>query len=205
MNTMWKTLGSLMLLGGMMWGTGCDEKKAETPEATPEAPVVATDGEAKPDEVKGADTITVTAEGAKIDPAVAKSMIPAGAYYCDMGTVHYARMDKGDGKCPECGMMLTQMPGEGASKDAGGAVAEKTACGCASGDKKCESCEKAGEACKCGSGEACEHCESCDGGKVAEGGDHACDHASGEACDCAHGDKKEKHDHAGHDHEGHGH
>lgn len=113
MKTMWKTLGSLMLVGGMMCGTGCDEKKAETPEA----PVVATDGEdkTKTDEVKGADTakITVTAAGAKIDPAVAKAKIPAGAYYCDMGTVHYARMDKGDGKCPECGMMLTQMQVEG--------------------------------------------------------------------------------------------
>ena len=28
-----------------------------------------------------------------------------------MGTVEYARLDKGDGKCPVCGMMLKQKPG----------------------------------------------------------------------------------------------
>jgi hypothetical protein len=29
-----------------------------------------------------------------------------------MGTVHYARMEKGDGTCPVCHMKLTQKTGE---------------------------------------------------------------------------------------------
>jgi|SRR5690554_2847778 len=58
------------------------------------------------------DTIKVTKEGAEIDPKVDKSKLPDGAWYCDMGGVHYARMDKGDGKCALCGMKL-QHKGEG--------------------------------------------------------------------------------------------
>ncbi len=55
------------------------------------------------------DKIKVSPEGAKIDPPVSKEKIPEGAYYCDMGSVHYARMQKGDNTCPLCKMALKQM------------------------------------------------------------------------------------------------
>lgn len=52
--------------------------------------------------------VEVAAEGTEFDPAVEPAQIPEGAWYCDMGTVHYARGEKGDGKCAVCGMMLKQ-------------------------------------------------------------------------------------------------
>lgn len=55
--------------------------------------------------------VEVPKEGKEFNPPVKPEQIPAGAFYCDMGTVEYARMDKGDGKCPVCGMMLKQKPG----------------------------------------------------------------------------------------------
>ena len=54
------------------------------------------------------NTLTIPKEGKTFKPPVAKDKIPEGAYYCDMGTVHYARMDKGDGKCPLCKMALVK-------------------------------------------------------------------------------------------------
>lgn len=54
--------------------------------------------------------VTLSAPGNKFDPPVRPSQIPANAWYCDMGTVHYASMDKGDGKCPICHMGLKQKP-----------------------------------------------------------------------------------------------
>lgn len=39
-------------------------------------------------------------------PPIEKSAVPDGHWYCDMGTVHYSRAEKGDGKCPLCGMKL---------------------------------------------------------------------------------------------------
>jgi glucose/arabinose dehydrogenase len=53
--------------------------------------------------------LTVSASGTKFDPPVEKSKLPAGTWICDMGSVHYARSQKGDGKCPECSMNLTQL------------------------------------------------------------------------------------------------
>ena len=50
------------------------------------------------------------AEGKTLYPAVEVSEIPSGAWMCDMGTVHYAAGEKNDGKCPICGMELTQKP-----------------------------------------------------------------------------------------------
>lgn len=52
-------------------------------------------------------TVKVTHKGGKIDPAVSAEKIPAGAWYCEMNNkVHFARLHKGDGKCPVCGMKL---------------------------------------------------------------------------------------------------
>ncbi len=58
-------------------------------------------------------TVDVPEGGKKFDPPVEKAEIPPGAWFCDMGTVHYAQLEEGDGTCPECGMKLKQMPGAG--------------------------------------------------------------------------------------------
>jgi len=95
---------------------GCDSSKpaatkpAETKPAA-EEPADAKGTAAKADKAAN-DFAEVSREGTKFDPPVAKAKIPPGAHYCDMGTVHYARMERGDGKCPECGMMLTLMPAD---------------------------------------------------------------------------------------------
>ena len=48
------------------------------------------------------------AAGTKHDPPIQKADVAAGHWYCDMGTVHYSRGAKGDGKCPRCQMDLEQ-------------------------------------------------------------------------------------------------
>ena len=52
--------------------------------------------------------VTVAPAGSRFDPAIAPEQLPEGTWYCDMGTVHYARGEKGDGNCAECGMALKQ-------------------------------------------------------------------------------------------------
>ncbi|MFT5433846.1 MAG: hypothetical protein ACI9OJ_004554, partial [Myxococcota bacterium] len=102
-----------------------------TPAATPaakeapakEAPAKAKPAEAKPAEAKPAEakpaytTIVqpkgtpvaareVGKSGTRFDPPIAKAQVPEGAWYCDMGTVHYGQMHEGDGTCPLCKMKL---------------------------------------------------------------------------------------------------
>lgn len=97
----------ILLLAFVITGSACENgpetNEANAAEAT--KPAEGTDAVKPAEDTK---TITVSAEGAKIDPPVEVSQIPAGAWYCDMGTVHFARMDKGDSKCPLCHMMLKQ-------------------------------------------------------------------------------------------------
>ncbi len=51
--------------------------------------------------------VTVAKDGQKFKPPVKPSQLPDGVWYCDMGgSVHYARGEKGDGKCPLCHMKL---------------------------------------------------------------------------------------------------
>ena len=52
--------------------------------------------------------VAVSKTGREFDPPVKVEQIPKQAWYCDMGTVHYARHEKGDGKCTVCEMDLTQ-------------------------------------------------------------------------------------------------
>lgn len=60
-----------------------------------------------------ADKVAVAAEGSKFDPAVPVAQMPDGAWACVMGgTVHYAAMDKGEGKCKICKMKLVQPAGD---------------------------------------------------------------------------------------------
>jgi hypothetical protein len=55
-----------------------------------------------------AKQVKVPAKGKKYDPPIKPEQLPEGVWYCDMGTVHYARGEKGDGKCPLCMMRLKQ-------------------------------------------------------------------------------------------------
>ena len=52
--------------------------------------------------------VEVPADGKKFTPPVRVEQLPAGAWYCDMGTVHWAQMNEGDHKCPFCKMDLKQ-------------------------------------------------------------------------------------------------
>ena len=52
--------------------------------------------------------VEVSKSGTEFEPPVKVEQIPKQAWYCDMGTVHYARHEKGDGKCTVCEMDLTQ-------------------------------------------------------------------------------------------------
>ena len=112
--------------------TACEPDKkadADAPEATSPGAETQSGDEAKPGAAAEAGeaeetnakskpgTVAVAKDGSTFEPPVEKSKIPEGAWYCDMGTVHYARMDKGDGKCPECGMMLKHMAGAPAEGD----------------------------------------------------------------------------------------
>lgn len=54
------------------------------------------------------DLVTVSSAGTEFDPPVKLEQIPDGVWICDMGTVHYARSEKGDGKCAVCSMDMTQ-------------------------------------------------------------------------------------------------
>jgi len=63
--------------------------------------------------------IELTAEGTNLNPPVQVAQIPDGGWYCDMGTVHYARADKGDGKCPRCNMDLVHKGADKNSKSGG--------------------------------------------------------------------------------------
>ncbi len=82
---------------------GCSFGTAPAPEPD-QAPAAAT----APADV---DRVAVPRDGKRFDPPVPSTAIPHGAWYCDMGTVHYARMQKGDGSCPVCGMDLSHRGG----------------------------------------------------------------------------------------------
>jgi hypothetical protein len=54
--------------------------------------------------------VDVPTEGKQFDPPIKPEHLPAHTWYCDMGTVHYARISEGDGTCPICMMKLKQKP-----------------------------------------------------------------------------------------------
>lgn len=102
------------------WSVGChsNENRSEnsneptSTEALGASPAAANLPSAQPEKAGQAapakGTVEVAPGGTKFDPPVKVSQIPVGAWMCDMGTVHYAAREKGDGQCPICGMKLKQ-------------------------------------------------------------------------------------------------
>ena len=84
-------LGALAVLIGV----GCDKGKSS--EAVPAAPAAAS---------AATGPVTVAAKGQKFEPPIKPEQLPADAWYCDMGTVHWAQMEEGTKTCPLCQMKL---------------------------------------------------------------------------------------------------
>ena len=83
-------------------GTQTEDAAQEAATETSAAPPAPTEAEV----IEETTPVEVTAEGSTFEPAVSKDSIPDGSWFCDMGTVHYARADEGDGRCAVCGMQL---------------------------------------------------------------------------------------------------
>ena len=66
------------------------------------------------------ETVTLPREGKVFNPAIARAEVPEDAWYCDMGTVHFARPQKEDGLCPVCDMALVHKDAEIAAYDNAG-------------------------------------------------------------------------------------
>jgi hypothetical protein len=104
--SMRKTLCVAFVVAVVSLAAGCGGGPVETVD------VVVDDGSGSPPAgvQEGAapalELVEVAADGTEFDPPVQPEQIPEGAWYCDMGTVHYARLERGDGKCARCGMNL---------------------------------------------------------------------------------------------------
>lgn len=104
---------SLIIAVIWMSASACQNKPAETTvlEPTPSPPIEAPIAQATPDPPAAPQqteqkVVTVEAKGSSFDPPVQITQLPDGVWYCDMGTSHYARTEKGDGKCERCKMDL---------------------------------------------------------------------------------------------------
>jgi ABC-type transport system substrate-binding protein len=95
-----KILTLLLLSSFALTVLGCTQPSDS---GDPSTQVSATPASATP----SADKVTVEATGTNFDPAVPKEQLPDEAWACVMGgTVHYATLTKGDGKCARCKMDL---------------------------------------------------------------------------------------------------
>jgi hypothetical protein len=128
---------SIFVIAATLIAFGCDKGQNDDDardEAKAEEPAVQQEpaGEEKSaeEEVKQKDKsdeklalVEVSEAGSKFDPAVQAEQIPADAWYCDMGSVHWAGMQKpDDGKCPRCGMKLKQSDPDALAAQKEGAV-----------------------------------------------------------------------------------
>lgn len=103
-------------------------KEAAEAEEAPAEEAPAEEAAAKEEAAEKLEPVEVAAAGTKFEPAVQAEQLPAGAWYCDMGTVHWAGTDKpDDGKCPECGMELKQYDPEALAAQKEKAVEAKPA------------------------------------------------------------------------------
>ena len=73
--------------------------------STPVSETQATSGTESPE---ASETLPLTAAGQTFEPPIKPELIPDGAWFCDMGTVHNARSVKGDETCPLCKMKLKE-------------------------------------------------------------------------------------------------
>lgn len=75
---------------------------------------------AVPMATKGSDGAwNIAATGSRFEPPIQIAAVPDKAWYCDMGTVHYAQSEAGDKTCKLCKMKLKYKTGNGAANDAG--------------------------------------------------------------------------------------
>ena len=59
--------------------------------------------------VKKLEASDIPEGGKNFDPMIPVSAVPEGMWTCDMnGKTHWVQHEKGDGKCPECGMNLVE-------------------------------------------------------------------------------------------------
>lgn len=116
-----KSLITLCLFVGLCCVACKSNESADATKNTPKSAIVTADQtttdqthnghvhtQAKQDKVKAKQGLQLTPEGQKFEPPIKAEALPIGAYYCDMGTVHYARSEKGDSSCPICQMKLSQ-------------------------------------------------------------------------------------------------
>ena len=87
-------------LAFLVFGAGCDKGEHKAPESSAATTTAAA----------AAGFVAVPAEGKKFDPPIKPEQVPPGAWYCDMGNVHWAQMNEGNKTCPVCNMELKQKP-----------------------------------------------------------------------------------------------
>jgi hypothetical protein len=64
------------------------------------------DSVANPSATANVTKVEVPPAGRQFSPPVRADQLPTGAWYCDMGTVHWAQMNQGNHQCPLCKMDL---------------------------------------------------------------------------------------------------
>ena len=104
-----RSIVTLLMIIGACAAVGCGkDEPAETPEEKAQKLVRQTLDATSSTQAGSGPMVEVAADGTRFDPPVQGDQLPPGTWYCDLGTVHYARRDRGSGTCPECGMTLTQ-------------------------------------------------------------------------------------------------
>ena len=97
---------------------GCDSSPAaaadetasapSSEEATGDCPGAEDDALCTSTVAQAPEPLELTAEGVRFEPPVEVDRVPNEAWYCNMGTTHFAALEQGDGSCPVCGMFLVQ-------------------------------------------------------------------------------------------------
>ena len=98
------TTKHVMFLAVMIASAGLALTACNTRDAKPAGSVT----DSRDADASESEFVKVARDGSRFDPAVPVDRVPQGAWMCDMGDVHYASLDQGDGKCPVCGMKLKQ-------------------------------------------------------------------------------------------------
>jgi len=103
---------TVLVLGVVVFLAGCAGERE--PQPTPEQIAqqkVQQALSAGSSEGPSGPSVEVAADGSRFEPPVQIDQLPPGVWYCDMGTVHYARRDRGDGQCAIYKMELTRKAG----------------------------------------------------------------------------------------------